>query len=54
MIARSRGHNGNDEEEASKIVRDVWERFKSHEGYQKLKKGFLREQKEWLEVEKIP
>jgi hypothetical protein len=53
VIAKSQGHNGRDEkEEASRIFRDVWERCKSHEGYQKLKEEFLREQKEWPGREK--
>jgi hypothetical protein len=53
VIAKSQGHEGRDEkEEASRIFRDVWERCKSHEGYQKLKKEFQREQNEWLKMEK--
>jgi hypothetical protein len=53
VIAKSQGHEGRDEkEEASRIFRDVWERCKGHEGYQKLKREFQREQKEWLKTEK--
>jgi Domain of unknown function (DUF4385) len=51
VIAKSQGHEGRDEEEASRIFRDVWERGKSHEGYQRLKKEFQRVQKEWLQIE---
>jgi hypothetical protein len=51
VIAKSQGHEGRDEkEEASRIFRDVWERCKSHEGYQELKKEFQREQNEWLKM----
>lgn len=47
---KSRGHDGKKEkEEASQIFREVWERCKEHEGYQEMKKDFLREQKEWIQ-----
>jgi hypothetical protein len=53
VIAKSQGHNGRDEkEEASRIFKSVWERCKSHEGYEKLEREFLREQEQWLEMEK--
>ncbi|OWP02161.1 hypothetical protein B2J93_3593 [Marssonina coronariae] len=46
---KSTGHDGKKEkEEASQIFREVWERCKDHEGYQRLKKDFLQEQKKWL------
>lgn len=49
---RSEGHEGKAEkEEASQIFRGVWERCKEHEGYQEMKKVFLKEQKEWLQRE---
>jgi Skp family chaperone for outer membrane proteins len=33
--------------DAGRIFKEVWERCKAHEGYQRLKKQFLVEQKEW-------
>ncbi|KUJ06972.1 uncharacterized protein LY89DRAFT_374393 [Mollisia scopiformis] len=52
VIEKSKGHEGKEEkEEASRIFREVWERCKEHEGYQEMKKTFLKEQKEWLEME---
>ena len=38
-----------DKEQASSIFKEVWERCKSHESYQKRKKDFLKEQKDWNE-----
>lgn len=50
---KSKGHEGSEEkEEASGIFRKVWERCKAHEGYQDMKKMFLKEQKEWLEMKR--
>ena len=50
-IEKSRAHNGKEEkEEASRVFRLVWERCRNHEGYQELKKQFLKEQKEWFEM----
>jgi hypothetical protein len=52
MIEKSKGHEGREEkEEASGVFREVWERCRNHEGYQEMKKEFLREQKEWLKTE---
>lgn len=48
---KSKSHEGKEEKEVvSGIFKEVWERCKSHEGYQEMKKVFLKEQKEWLEV----
>lgn len=53
VIEKSKGHEGREEkEEASRIFREVWERCKAHGGYQGMKKVFLKEQKEWLEMER--
>jgi hypothetical protein len=44
----SEGHEGKDEKlEASNIFKGYWERCKEHDGYQRLKDEFLKEQKEW-------
>ncbi|KAE8450392.1 hypothetical protein EG329_006466 [Mollisiaceae sp. DMI_Dod_QoI] len=52
MIEKSKDHRGREEkEEASRIFREVWERCKAHEGYQEMKKVFLKEQKKWVEME---
>jgi Domain of unknown function (DUF4385) len=52
MIEKSKEHAGRKEkEEASELFREVWERCRSHEGYQEMKKRFLKEQKEWLKTE---
>ena len=41
VFERSDGHKGKEErEEASRVFRTVWERRKSHEGYQRLKAEF--------------
>ncbi|EKD18325.1 uncharacterized protein L3040_004720 [Drepanopeziza brunnea f. sp. 'multigermtubi'] len=49
---RSEGHAGKSEkEEASRIFREVWERCKEHEGYQEMKRAFLKEQKDWAKEE---
>lgn len=48
LLEKSEGHKGKEEkEEASRIFREVWERCRSHEGYQKRKQEFVKEQKEW-------
>ncbi|TVY25483.1 hypothetical protein LHYA1_G005727 [Lachnellula hyalina] len=45
---KSEGHVGREgKEEASMIFRAYWGRCTEHEGYQRLKKEFLKEQKEW-------
>ncbi|TPX14104.1 uncharacterized protein E0L32_000498 [Thyridium curvatum] len=41
-----------EKEEASRTFRAVWERCRAHEGYQKRKEEFLKEQKEWMKVKK--
>jgi Domain of unknown function (DUF4385) len=52
LIEKSKGHEGKEEkEEASRILKGVWERCRNHEGYMELKKEFLKEQKEWLKTE---
>lgn len=33
--------------EASEIFKAVWQRCKEHEGYQRMKAEFLKEQKRW-------
>lgn len=33
--------------EASEIFKTVWQRCKEHEGYQRMKEEFLKEQKAW-------
>ncbi len=44
---------GRDEKlEASLVFRDVWEKAKSHQGYQEKKDRFLQEQKEWDKAQK--
>ena len=45
---KSDGHKGMaDKEQSSCIFKEVWERCKRHEGYQKKKVKFLDEQKQW-------
>jgi hypothetical protein len=34
-------------ENVGRIFKEVWEKCKAHEGYQRLKEEFLKEQKEW-------
>jgi hypothetical protein len=52
MIEKSKGHDGKKEkEQASGVFKEVWERCRNHQGYQEMKKEFLREQKEWLKTE---
>jgi hypothetical protein len=47
-IEKSAGHKDKEEKEkASLVFRETWEKCKAHEGYQKLKDQFLREQKAW-------
>ena len=44
---------GRDEKlEASLIFREVWEKAKSHDGYQSKKERFMKEQKEWDKMQK--
>jgi hypothetical protein len=47
-LAKSLGHKDHKEKlEASNIFREVWEKCREHEGYQRKKAEFLKEQKEW-------
>lgn len=47
-LPRSKAHQGKEEkEEVSLIFREYWERCKRHEGYQKRKEEFVKEQREW-------
>jgi hypothetical protein len=47
-IEKSTGNEGKDEKEkASLVFKEVLEKFKAHEGYQQLKKEFLKGQKVW-------
>lgn len=51
-IEKSKGHEGMEEKErASQVFREVWEKCKAHEGYEELKERFLKEQREWVEME---
>jgi hypothetical protein len=44
----SERHKGKREkDEASRVFREVWERCRAHEGYQRRKAEFLEEQREW-------
>jgi len=45
-LEKSTGHEGK-KEEASRVFREVWERCRGHEGYQRRKEAFQKEQKEW-------
>lgn len=48
-IAKSTSHKDHqDKLEASEIFKAVWQSCKEHEGYQRLKDEFLREQKVWV------
>ncbi|KAE9984356.1 hypothetical protein EG328_008842 [Venturia inaequalis] len=48
-IAKSTSHKDHqDKLEASEIFKAVWQCCKEHEGYQRLKDEFLREQKVWV------
>ncbi|RDW80833.1 hypothetical protein BP5796_05531 [Coleophoma crateriformis] len=50
-IEKSGGHAGREEKErASLIFREVWDRCRQHEGYQRMKGEFLMEQKEWTKT----
>ena len=42
-----------EKEEASMIFREMWEKAKVHEGYQRRKVEFLKEQKEWDRTRKL-
>lgn len=47
-LPTSKAHQGKEEkEEASLVFREYWERCRRHEGYQKKKQDFMKEQKEW-------
>jgi hypothetical protein len=53
QVEKSKGHEGREQkEEASRIFKVVWERCKAHEGYNELKKQFVKEQKEWEKMQK--
>ncbi len=55
-IEKSMGHKGKyEKEQASLVFKKVLEDCKAHEGYQELKKEFLKKQKEWMGAnEKTP
>ncbi|QDS73171.1 hypothetical protein FKW77_002228 [Venturia effusa] len=47
-LAKSDSHKDHDEKlAASEIFKEVWQRCKEHEGYQRMKEEFLKEQKVW-------
>ncbi|KAJ4990572.1 hypothetical protein SVAN01_04019 [Stagonosporopsis vannaccii] len=47
-LAKGEDFEGKDEKlEASLVFREVWEKAKSHSGYQTKKEKFVKEQKEW-------
>lgn len=47
-LPTSKAHHGKEEkEQASLVFREYWERCRRHEGYQKEKERFIKEQKEW-------
>lgn len=47
-LAKSEGHEGMEEKrEASEVFRRGWEVCRGDEGYQELKRAFLKEQREW-------
>ncbi|CAJ2505509.1 Uu.00g129030.m01.CDS01 [Anthostomella pinea] len=47
-LPKSAAHKDKQEKEAaSQIFREVWERCKAHEGYQRGKEEFLKQQAEW-------
>jgi hypothetical protein len=53
VLEKSEDHEGKDEKlGASQVFRDVWEKCKAHEGYQRLKEEFLDKQKEWQKERK--
>ncbi|KAL8769950.1 MAG: hypothetical protein Q9209_004197 [Squamulea sp. 1 TL-2023] len=52
-LEKSTGHKDmKEKEEASQVFREVWERFKKHEGYLLKKEAFLAEQKAWDKEQK--
>jgi len=53
-LEKSTGHRDKGEkEESSAIFKEVWERCRKHDGYQRKKEAFQKEQKEWdREVQK--
>ncbi len=54
QLPKGKDHKDKEEkEQASAIFKAVWEKCKAHEGYQRLKKEFLRQQKEWNRLEKL-
>jgi hypothetical protein len=52
-LGKDEDFEGRDEKlEASLIFREVWEKAKSHDGYQAKKERFVKEQKEWDRAQK--
>lgn len=52
-LAKDEDFKGKDEKlEASLIFKEVWEKAKSHDGYQSKKERFMKEQKEWDKTQK--
>ncbi|KAL8643819.1 MAG: hypothetical protein Q9226_008103 [Calogaya cf. arnoldii] len=52
-LEKSTGHKDmKEKEEASQVFRQVWEKFKQHEGYLLKKDAFLAEQKAWDKAKK--
>lgn len=52
-LAKSGDFEGKEEKlKASLIFREVWEKAKSHDGYQAKKERFMKEQKEWDKAHK--
>jgi len=41
-----------EKEESSLVFREVWEKCKAHDGYERLKKEFQAEKKEWAVLKK--
>ena len=52
-LVKDEDFKGKDEKlEASLIFKEVWEKEKSHDGYQSKKERFMKEQKEWDKMQK--
>lgn len=52
-LVKDEDFEGRDEKlEASLIFKEVWEKAKSHDGYQAKKERFMKEQKEWDKAQK--
>lgn len=53
-LAKSSTHKDASEKlEASDIFRAIWQQCKEHEGYQRRKEVFVKEQKEWDKMHKV-